>query len=49
MHGRSAFTGERRMCGAYIDRDEWRSLLAVLEREERKREFPGEKGEELNY
>jgi len=48
MHGRSAFTGERRMCGAYIDRDEWRSHLAVLEREERKDMFPLEE-EELGY
>lgn len=46
MHGRSAFTGERRMCGAYIDRDEWRSHLAVLEKEERR----GLKGvDELDY
>lgn len=33
LHGRSSFTGERRMCGAYVDRDEWRSHLAVLEKE----------------
>lgn len=30
MHGRAAFTGYRRMCGAYISKDEWRSQLAVL-------------------
>ncbi|KAJ7178843.1 Trimethyllysine dioxygenase [Mycena crocata] len=30
LHGRSAFTGERRMCGAYIGVDEYRSKLAVL-------------------
>ncbi|KAH7077864.1 hypothetical protein BKA63DRAFT_273306 [Paraphoma chrysanthemicola] len=23
MHGRSAFTGKRRICGAYINRDDW--------------------------
>ncbi|KAG6828647.1 hypothetical protein H0H92_007161 [Tricholoma furcatifolium] len=31
LHGRSAFTGKRRMCGAYIGGDEFRSKLAVLE------------------
>ncbi|KIP10456.1 hypothetical protein PHLGIDRAFT_84951 [Phlebiopsis gigantea 11061_1 CR5-6] len=30
LHGRSAFTGKRRMCGAYIGGDEYRSKLAVL-------------------
>ena len=30
LHGRSAFTGRRRMCGAYIGVDEYRSKLAVL-------------------
>ena len=30
LHGRSAFTGKRRMCGAYIGRDEYRSKLEVL-------------------
>lgn len=30
LHGRSAFTGKRRMCGAYIGMDEFRSKLAVL-------------------
>lgn len=30
LHGRSAFTGKRRMCGAYIGIDEYRSKLAVL-------------------
>ncbi|KAJ7056593.1 hypothetical protein C8F01DRAFT_1211296 [Mycena amicta] len=30
LHGRSAFTGKRRMCGAYIGVDEYRSRLAVL-------------------
>ena len=30
LHGRSAFTGKRRMCGAYIGLDEYRSKLATL-------------------
>ncbi|KAG8733325.1 hypothetical protein FRC10_000295 [Ceratobasidium sp. 414] len=30
LHGRSAFTGKRRMCGAYIGADEWKSRLRVL-------------------
>ena len=30
LHGRSAFTGERRLCGAYVGYDEYRSKLAVL-------------------
>jgi trimethyllysine dioxygenase len=30
LHGRSAFMGKRRMCGAYIGADEYRSRLAVL-------------------
>ena len=30
LHGRSAFDGKRRMCGAYIGMDEYRSRLAVL-------------------
>ncbi|KAH9943728.1 hypothetical protein B0H21DRAFT_482294 [Amylocystis lapponica] len=30
LHGRSAFNGTRRMCGAYIGVDEYRSRLAVL-------------------
>jgi len=30
LHGRSAFHGNRRMCGAYIGVDEYRSKLAVL-------------------
>jgi len=30
MHGRSAFDGKRRMCGAYIGADEYRSKLAAL-------------------
>ena len=35
MHGRSAFTGERRMSGAYVSADDWKSRLAVL-----KKKFP---------
>ncbi|KAF8734214.1 Trimethyllysine dioxygenase, partial [Rhizoctonia solani] len=30
LHGRSAFTGKRRMCGAYVGGDEWKSRLRVL-------------------
>ncbi|EAU85593.1 mitochondrial protein [Coprinopsis cinerea okayama7 len=30
LHGRSSFSGKRRMCGAYIGVDEYRSKLAVL-------------------
>ncbi|TFK49526.1 Trimethyllysine dioxygenase [Heliocybe sulcata] len=30
LHGRSAFDGKRRMCGAYIGIDEYRSKLTVL-------------------
>ena len=30
LHGRSSFDGRRRMCGAYIGLDEYRSKLAVL-------------------
>jgi hypothetical protein len=30
LHGRSAFDGKRRMCGAYIGMDEYRSKLSVL-------------------
>lgn len=30
LHGRSAFDGKRRMCGAYIGVDEYKSKLAVL-------------------
>ncbi|KIO28372.1 hypothetical protein M407DRAFT_181893 [Tulasnella calospora MUT 4182] len=31
LHGRSAFTGKRRMCGAYIGADEYRSRLRILQ------------------
>ena len=30
LHGRSEFDGRRRMCGAYVGMDEYRSKLAVL-------------------
>lgn len=30
LHGRAAFDGKRRMCGAYIGIDEYHSKLAVL-------------------
>jgi len=30
LHGRSAFTGKRRMCGAYIGIDDYHSKLTVL-------------------
>ena len=30
MHGRSAFDGKRRMCGAYIGVDDYRSKLTIL-------------------
>jgi trimethyllysine dioxygenase len=30
LHGRSAFEDKRRMCGAYIGADEYKSKLAVL-------------------
>lgn len=31
LHGRSAFTGKRRICGAYINRDDWISRLKMLQ------------------
>ena len=34
MHGRRAFSaGRRRMCGAYVNRDDWLSRLRVLRRD----------------
>lgn len=30
LHGRSAFTGRRRMCGGYIGRDDWVSRFKML-------------------
>lgn len=32
MHGRAAFTGERRMCGAYVGADDWKSRRRALAR-----------------
>ncbi|UPX14333.1 Trimethyllysine dioxygenase [Ascochyta rabiei] len=29
LHGRSAFTGKRRICGGYINRDDWMSRLKM--------------------
>ncbi|KAF2016251.1 Trimethyllysine dioxygenase [Aaosphaeria arxii CBS 175.79] len=29
MHGRSSFTGKRRICGAYINRDDWLSRFKI--------------------
>lgn len=31
LHGRTAFNGYRRLTGAYINRDDWRSRLASLQ------------------
>ncbi|KAF8599604.1 Trimethyllysine dioxygenase [Ceratobasidium sp. AG-I] len=42
LHGRSAFTGKRRMCGAYIGTDEWMSRLRVLSRNMGKRAWDKE-------
>lgn len=33
LHGRSSFTGERRLCGAYVNHDDFRSRLAGLEKQ----------------
>jgi trimethyllysine dioxygenase len=33
LHGRSSFTGERRLCGAYINHDDFRSRLKGLEKQ----------------
>jgi len=30
LHARKAFTGERRMCGGYINKEDWISRLNVL-------------------
>lgn len=35
LHGRSAFDGKRRVCGAYIGVDEYRSRLGVLRERQR--------------
>jgi trimethyllysine dioxygenase len=31
LHGRSAFTGKRRICGAYVNRDDWISKFKMAE------------------
>jgi trimethyllysine dioxygenase len=31
LHGRSEFTGKRRICGGYINRDDWISKLKMAE------------------
>ncbi|GAA5920662.1 hypothetical protein JCM1841_006987 [Sporobolomyces salmonicolor] len=33
LHGRSAFSGERRLCGAYVNGDDYRSRLRGLEKQ----------------
>lgn len=33
MHGRSSFTGSRRMCGAYVGADDWRSRRTAIRQE----------------
>ncbi|CAE7210259.1 unnamed protein product [Rhizoctonia solani] len=42
LHGRSAFTGKRRMCGAYVGADEWKSRLRVLSQAIDKRSWNSE-------
>jgi hypothetical protein len=32
LHGRSAFKGARRLCGAYVNGDDYRSRIRTLER-----------------
>ncbi|KAF6767587.1 Taurine catabolism dioxygenase TauD/TfdA [Kalmanozyma brasiliensis GHG001] len=34
LHGRSAFVGNRRLCGAYVNHDDYRSRLSVLRAQE---------------
>jgi trimethyllysine dioxygenase len=45
LHGRSAFTGARHMCGAYVGGDEYRSRLTVL----RERFAPGVVARETSW
>lgn len=33
LHGRSGFKGERRLCGAYVNHDDYRSRLVGLEKQ----------------
>ena len=35
LHGRTAFTGQRKMCGGYINKEDWISRLTVLRERER--------------
>jgi trimethyllysine dioxygenase len=30
LHGRAAFQGERRLCGAYLNREDFESRLRIL-------------------
>ncbi|KAG8864920.1 hypothetical protein FRB96_003507 [Tulasnella sp. 330] len=46
LHGRSTFTGKRRMCGAYIGADEFRSKLTVLQELAKWRASGGEERKE---
>ena len=34
LHGRTAFTGQRKMCGGYINKEDWISRLTVLRERE---------------
>ena len=33
LHGRSSFSGQRRLCGAYVSGDDYRSRLAGLRKQ----------------
>jgi len=44
LHGRSAFTGKRRMCGAYIGRDDYRARLDALGAQFAKSKEEGSRG-----
>jgi trimethyllysine dioxygenase len=33
LHGRAAYQGERRLCGTYLNREDFESRLRVLRRE----------------
>lgn len=37
LHGRSGFTGSRRLCGGYINGDDYRSRLRALEHQFRQK------------
>jgi trimethyllysine dioxygenase len=39
LHGRSAFTGYRRLCGTYINRDDYQSRIAALMDEGKQKRF----------